>query len=77
VGVASLYRFYNMEVGRHGIPFPLCAEHRSTQLVPESCILEKIAERSAFECLECLDRRPGGNQARASRLRQARREERQ
>ncbi len=54
--VTRLYRFFNMAKDAHGEPFALCDEHRETQVVPEGCILNKIADRAAAACAQCAER---------------------
>ena len=49
-GNVGLYRFYNVTVNKHGEMFSLCEHHRSQQVTPNDCILEKLAENSVRLC---------------------------
>lgn len=49
-GQVSLYRFYNMDVAKHGEPFRLCEACRQLQPIPEACQLEMLAFDAVGEC---------------------------
>lgn len=49
----KLYRFYNMGKSAHGTPFALCDKHRKSQKIPDACVLEKIADKTDWECETC------------------------
>ena len=48
-----LYRFYNMELSRHGEPFALCDVCRQRQRVPGLCLIEKLANQAVLPCDRC------------------------
>ena len=52
---ASLYRFFNLDVGKEGQPFPLCSKHRKEQKIPDNCTIRIIAEKSVDECIVCQE----------------------
>lgn len=49
-GPVALYRLFNVIVGKAGEPFRLCASCAVLQTVPNTCILEKMADNAVGEC---------------------------
>lgn len=48
-----LYRFYNMNKSDYGSPFALCDTHRKQQIVPNNCVLSKLADKTDMQCDKC------------------------
>lgn len=48
-----LYRFFNWARDASGEPFALCDDCFKVQPVPESCYLNKIADKALLPCRRC------------------------
>lgn len=52
----GVYQFINFVVGERGQPFSICEHHLVTKLiVPDSCTLHKLADKSCDSCVDCDD----------------------
>ena len=48
-----LYRFYNINLNRHGEEFPLCDDCKKIYIVPNTCIMEKVTGETKLKCNLC------------------------
>ena len=58
--MTRLYRFYNIVVGKHGEPFAMCDKCAKNYRPPTTCLMQKIADKTDWECNGHESRARGG-----------------